>query len=132
EDFGLLAFDIKVNRGDNGIDIIITYKQKLILVQCKNTEIPIPVQFVRVFESAISRFASDSLRIIVYNSEKLKEKGKFATLKAKQWAHTSKRNIKIYNDDYVELVDYKADRFNIVSILGENVSIGRIVIKKNN
>ncbi|CAG8817250.1 1207_t:CDS:2, partial [Cetraspora pellucida] len=84
EDFGLLAFDVKVNYGDNGIDIIITYKQKLILVQCKNTEMPIPVQIVRVFESAISRFASDSLGIIMYNSEKLKEKGKFATLKAKQ------------------------------------------------
>ncbi|CAG8609558.1 10779_t:CDS:2 [Cetraspora pellucida] len=143
ENFGLLAFDVKVNRGDHSIDIIITYKQKLIFIQCKNTETPIPVQIVRVFESAISRFASDSLGIIMYNSEKLKEKGKFATLKAKQWAHISKRNIKFCNkdqfveiikefyksdnDDYIKLVDYKADRFNIVSLLGENVSIGRII-----
>ncbi|CAG8821524.1 14907_t:CDS:1, partial [Cetraspora pellucida] len=95
----------------------------------------------RVFESAISRFSPDSLGIIVYNSKKLKEK-KYATVKAKLWAQTSKRNIKICDeeefvniikdfyksddDDYIELVNYKADSFNINSLLGENVSIDKI------
>ncbi|CAG8834874.1 19471_t:CDS:1, partial [Cetraspora pellucida] len=138
EAFGLLVYEIKVTQGDNGIDIIVTYKEKVILIQCKNIETSISVQTVRVFESAISRFSSDSLGIIVYNSKKLKEK-KYATVKAKLWAQTSKRNIKICNeeefvniikdfyesddDDYIELVDYKADSFNINSLLGENVSI---------
>ncbi|CAG8832076.1 4750_t:CDS:2, partial [Cetraspora pellucida] len=94
KDFGLLAFDVKVNRRDNSINIIITYKQKLILVQCKNTEMPIPVQI-------------------------LKEKGKFATLKAKQWAYTSKRNIKICNENqFVGIIKefYKSDNDDYVEL----------------
>jgi len=121
------------------------YREKLILIQCKNTETPINVAFVRIFESAISRFSSDSLGIIVYNSEKLNEK--FATPKAINWTSTSKKNIKICSekefvkiiknffnsddDDHIELIDYKADSFDIIKLLGENVSIGKIVIRRN-
>ncbi|CAG8801526.1 22516_t:CDS:1, partial [Cetraspora pellucida] len=136
--FGLLVYKIKETQGYNRIDIIVTYKEKLILIQCKNIEISISVQTVRVFKLAILRFSSNSLRIIVYNNKKLKEK-KYATVKAKLWAQTSKRNIQICNedkfvdiikdfyeldnDDYIKLVDYKADSFNINSLLEENVSI---------
>ncbi|CAG8726274.1 7922_t:CDS:2 [Cetraspora pellucida] len=80
--FGLLVYKIKVTQEDNGINIIVTYKEKVILIQYKNIKKSISVQTVRVFESAISRFSSDSLEIIVYNSKKLKEK-KYATVKAK-------------------------------------------------
>ncbi|CAG8814623.1 16310_t:CDS:2, partial [Cetraspora pellucida] len=104
EDFGLLAFDIKVNHKNHSINIIITYKKKLILIQYKNTKMPISVQIA----------ASDCLGIIVYNSKKLKEKEKFATFRDFYESD---------NDDYVELVDYKANKFNIVSLLEENVSI---------
>ncbi|CAG8743468.1 778_t:CDS:2, partial [Racocetra fulgida] len=129
---------------DNGIDVIITYKEKLILIQCKNMEMPITVQIVRMFESALSRFSSDSLGLIVYNSEKLNEK--FATPKAKHWAYTSKKNIKICNEkefvdiiksffeydddnDQIELFDYKADTFDIIKSLGTNVSIVDFLIE---
>ncbi|CAG8712350.1 29972_t:CDS:2, partial [Racocetra persica] len=131
----LLANEIKVTQGDNDIDIIITYKEKLILIQCKNWKTPINVQIVRIFESAISRFPSDSLGIIVYNSEKMGEK--IVTPKAKRWAFTSKKNIEICDknqfvkiikdfydldeDDHIELIDYKANYFDIINLIGENV-----------
>ncbi|CAG8820542.1 8100_t:CDS:1, partial [Cetraspora pellucida] len=41
--FGLLAYKIKVMQSDHEIDLIMTYKEKLILVQYKNTETPISV-----------------------------------------------------------------------------------------
>ncbi|CAG8558688.1 36692_t:CDS:2 [Racocetra persica] len=132
----LLAFEIKVTQGDNGIDIILTHKEKLILIQCKNVETPINVHIVRVFESALSRFSSDSLRLIVYNSKKLEEN--FATSKAKDWAFTSKKNIKICNekefveiiknffendnDDHIKLINYTADSFDLIKLVGKNVS----------
>ncbi|CAG8745627.1 32345_t:CDS:2, partial [Racocetra persica] len=125
---GLLAFEIKVIQDDNGIDIILTHKEKLILIQCKNVETPINVHIVRVFESALSRFSPDSLGLIVYNSEKLDEN--FATPKAKNWATTSKKNIKICNekefveiiknffendnDDHIELINFTADSFDLI------------------
>ncbi|CAG8745385.1 22340_t:CDS:2, partial [Racocetra persica] len=134
---GLLASEIKVTQGDNGIDIIATYKKKLILIQCKNVETPLTVQIVRIFESAISRFPSDSLGLIVYNSEKLNER--FASHKASNWASTSKQNIKICNekefvgiikeffeydnDDQIDLIDINADTFNLSELIGKNVSI---------
>ncbi|CAG8678422.1 21840_t:CDS:2, partial [Cetraspora pellucida] len=71
---------------------------------------------------------------------------KYATVKVKLWALTSKRNIKICNaeefvniikdfyesdnDDYIELVDYKADSFNINNLLEENISIDIDMILK--
>ena len=92
-----------MTQGDNGIDVIVTYREKLILIQCKNTETPINVAFVRIFESAISRFSPDSLGIIVYNSEKLNEK--FATPKAINWTSTSKKNIKICSEkEFVKII----------------------------
>ncbi|CAG8812850.1 35825_t:CDS:2, partial [Racocetra persica] len=132
----LLASEIKVTQGDNGIDIIVTYKEKLILIQCKNVETPVTVHIVRVFESALSRFLPDSLGLIVYNSEKLVEN--FATPKVKNWALTSKKNIKICNekefveiiknffendnDDHIELINYMADSFDLNKLVRKNVS----------
>ncbi|CAG8807692.1 17935_t:CDS:2, partial [Cetraspora pellucida] len=100
---GLLVYQIKVTQGDNGIDFIVTYKEKLILIQCKNIETSISVQTVQSFESAISRFSSDSLGII--------------------FVKIIKDFYESDDDNYIELVDYKADSFNINSLLGENVSI---------
>ncbi|CAG8479933.1 13824_t:CDS:2 [Racocetra persica] len=133
---GLLASEIKVTQGNNSIDIIVTYKEKLILIQYKNVETPVNVHIVRVFESALSRFSSDSLGLIVYNSEKLNEN--FATSKAKNWAFTSKKNIKICNekefveiiknffendnDDHIELINYIADSFDLIKLVEKNVS----------
>ncbi|CAG8819860.1 24171_t:CDS:2, partial [Cetraspora pellucida] len=120
EAFGLLAYEIKVMQGDHRIDLIVTYKEKLILVQCKNTETSISVQIVQ---------------------------GKIATPRAKHWVQTSKRNIKICNEDqfvgiiknfyksnndnYVELVNLKADSFNVLSLLGENFNTEQIFLFVN-
>ncbi|CAG8828280.1 31521_t:CDS:2, partial [Racocetra persica] len=119
--------------------------EKLILIQCKNVETPVNVHIVRVFESALSRFSSDSLGLIVYNSKKLDEN--FATPKAKNWATTtSKKNIKICNekefveiiknffendnDNNIELINYTTDSFDLINLVGKNVSIGTIGVGK--
>ena len=87
----ILANEIKVIQGDGEIDIIATYNEKLILIQCKNIESSITLHFVKNFESSISRFPK-SLGIIVYNSERMKSE-KYITAKAKSWIETSNNDI---------------------------------------
>ena len=142
---GILANEIKVVQGDNGIDIIATYMEKLVLIQCKDMVSSIRVSLVRDFESAISRYPSDSLGTIVYNGEKVGKN--YATPKAKQWVATSKTNIIIcekeklihtiknfFKDDEVdgdiEMLDVKASKLDIGGLVGENVSIGKIISRK--
>ncbi|CAG8762253.1 6378_t:CDS:2, partial [Racocetra persica] len=85
-------------------------------------------------EIKVTQGDNDSLGLIVYNSEKLNEK--FASPKALHWATTSSKNIKICNekgfvgiikeffeydnDDQIELIDYQADSFDIVDLIGKN------------
>ncbi|RIB01216.1 hypothetical protein C2G38_2231530 [Gigaspora rosea] len=142
-----VANEIKVTQGDDGIDIIATYQNNIILIQCKNIESAISVKIIREFESSVSRYPN-SLGIIVYNSEK--NKGNKLTPKAKIWVSTSKENIKVCNKkeivevikkffsikpeekDYI-ITNYKADEFNLeeFGITSKNVSIEQMVIKKS-
>ena len=34
------------------------------------------------------------------------------------------------DDDHIELIDFKADTFDITKLMGENVSIDKIIIKR--
>ncbi|RIB06727.1 hypothetical protein C2G38_2046571 [Gigaspora rosea] len=141
--YNILANEIKVTQGDDGIDIIATYQNNIALIQCKNIESAISIKIIREFESSVSRYPN-SLGIIIYNSEK--NKGNKFTPKAKIWVSTSKENIKVCNEkeiveffsikpeekDYI-ITNYKADEFNLeeFGITSKNVSIEQIVIKKN-
>ncbi|CAG8723946.1 14743_t:CDS:2, partial [Gigaspora rosea] len=62
-----MAYEIKVIQGDNGIDIIVSYKKNIILIQCKKIEKAITFDIIQKFERSISQF-SDPLGIIVYNN----------------------------------------------------------------
>ncbi|CAG8759090.1 9916_t:CDS:1, partial [Cetraspora pellucida] len=93
---GIRTNMIRLRRGDGGIDIIATFKGRIILIQCKNVESPISVLDLRSFESSIDPFVgNDILSIIVYNSKKLNHP---LTKDAKDWNITSRFNIKITNE----------------------------------
>ncbi|RIB10261.1 hypothetical protein C2G38_2206620 [Gigaspora rosea] len=120
--YNILANEIKVTQGDDGIDIIATYQNNIVLIQCKNIESAISVKIIREFESSVSRYPN-SLGIIVYNSEKIKEISSHQKLKF---------GIKPEEKDYI-ITNYKADEFNLeeFGITSKNVSIEQMVIKKN-
>ncbi|RIB24444.1 hypothetical protein C2G38_2031862 [Gigaspora rosea] len=92
----IIAKEVKVNQGDGGNDIIATYKNNLVLIQCKSIEKPIAVQTMRNFESSVSRFPN-SLGIIVCDSTKIEDK-KYLTIKASSWVKSSKFNLSVCNE----------------------------------
>ncbi|RIB22438.1 hypothetical protein C2G38_2033569 [Gigaspora rosea] len=100
--YNILANEIKVTQGDNGIDIIAIYQNNIALIQCKNIESAISVKIIREFESSVLRYPN-FLGIIVYNSKK--NKGNKLTPKAKIWVSTLKENIKVCNEkEKVEVI----------------------------
>src|SRR5260363_120263 len=95
----IVANEIKVTQGDGGIDLIVTYKKNLVLIQCKSVEKPIPVQMVRNFESAIQRFPN-SLGIIVCDSGKIKDE-KYLTSNTSAWVKSSDLNLKVCDERFI-------------------------------
>ncbi|CAG8837261.1 30680_t:CDS:1, partial [Gigaspora margarita] len=69
---GLIANIIECNSKDFGIDIIATYKDQIILIQYKNVEQPIYFLELQKIELSFKYFEKEIVKIIVYNSKKLK------------------------------------------------------------
>ncbi|RIB09470.1 hypothetical protein C2G38_2208845 [Gigaspora rosea] len=127
----IIANEVKVNQGDDGIDIIATYKNNFVLIQCKSIEKPIAVQTLRNFESSI-------------------EDTKYLTIKASSWVKSSKFNLSVCdetsiistiknhhfeqknkeNDKELVIQDFQSDVFYFSNFKGENVRIGRITVSK--
>ncbi|RIB00855.1 hypothetical protein C2G38_2232702 [Gigaspora rosea] len=114
----IIANEVKVNQGDGEIDIIATYKNNLVLIQCKSIEKPIAVQTVRNFESSVLRFPN-SLEIIVCDSTKIKNE-KYLTIKAHSWE----------NDEELVIQDFQSDFFYFFNFKDENVKIERITVNQ--
>jgi hypothetical protein len=143
----ILAQEIKVTQGDGGVDIIATYKEHLILIQCKSIVSPITYLMMKNFEASVSRYPTNTLNIIVYDGEKLQET-KNITPKAKSYMNSSKYNIKVSTektvsnlikdtiDNYetegeIEICNYSSDFLKLSDIEGKNVTISKIIIRKN-
>jgi hypothetical protein len=144
----ILAQEIKVTQGDGGIDIIATYKEHMILIQCKSIETPITYLMMKNFEASVSRYPNNTLGIMVYDGEKMKNAEKFISPKANSYMKSSRCNIKISTektvanlikdiiDNYesegeIEICNYCSDSLKLSNIEGKNVSISKIIIRKN-
>ncbi|CAG8727725.1 18228_t:CDS:1, partial [Cetraspora pellucida] len=70
---GFVAQLVECRPGDFGSDIFVSYKKNLIIIQCKNQKSKIGIEVIqRIHSVSIGRF-KDSLGVIVYNSNKLKD-----------------------------------------------------------
>ncbi|CAG8474845.1 41038_t:CDS:2 [Gigaspora margarita] len=69
----MLAQGLLCSPGDFGIDILVTYKKKAFLVQCKSQIDPISLGVIQRLNANVSRFDDSMTYILLYDSEKLEK-----------------------------------------------------------
>ncbi|CAG8726252.1 33772_t:CDS:1, partial [Racocetra persica] len=104
---GIQVDGIKLRPGDNGIDFMATFNKQIVIIQCKNVRKPMGINIIKNFQASVSRFAEETLCVIVYNSKKLSNNSKkrsnhhYLTKNAKSWWEKQCPKIKIVNEETI-------------------------------